>query len=245
MLQQGKLWDMDFSIPVQIIVIDCPKSLSVNEDKLTATMKRLENLPLDFLVQTSGILLMDKLVMFFFIERNKNRNQLKEQIYRLANYVFSDLHEIMPEIPIRLGVGKLYPSNAYLFKSYQEAKLSLKLSQYQESSNKIAFYEELGIIRLLSQINNEVLRNYAKEQVGELEIYDQENTTDLILTVKTYCENNGDINKTAEALYIHQNTLRNRIKKIEQILRKDLNNIEHLLDIFTAIIIMRILDYTT
>ena len=74
MLQQGKLWDMDFSIPVQIIVIDFPKSLSVNEDKLTAAMKRLENLPLDFLVQTSGILLMDKLVMFFFIERNKNRN---------------------------------------------------------------------------------------------------------------------------------------------------------------------------
>lgn len=165
----------------------------------------------------------------------------------MANHVYSDLHEIMPEIPIRFGVGKLYPSNAYLFKSYQEAKFSLKLSQYQESSNnKIAFYEELGIIRcLLSQINNEVLRNYAKEQVGELEIYNQENTTNLILTVKTYCENNGDINKMAEALYIHQNTLRNRIKKIEQILRKDLNNIEHLFNIFTAVIIMRILDYTT
>jgi DNA-binding PucR family transcriptional regulator len=62
-----------------------------------------------------------------------------------------------------------------------------------------------------------------------------------MLTLEAFYYHNGDINQTAEQLYIHPNTLRKRLKKLETILNVDFNQLEDMLKIFVALKIMKIL----
>lgn len=48
--------------------------------------------------------------------------------------------------------------------------------------------------------------------------YDKENNTEYLTTLVSYLQNNCSISATANALYIHRNSLQYRIKKIEELL---------------------------
>jgi DNA-binding PucR family transcriptional regulator len=62
-----------------------------------------------------------------------------------------------------------------------------------------------------------------------------------MVTLEAFYNHNGDINQTAEQLYIHPNTLRKRLKKLETILNVDFNQMEDMLKIFVALKIRKIL----
>ncbi len=52
----------------------------------------------------------------------------------------------------------------------------------------------------------------------------QDQGDDLLLTLKTYLDHERSVTKTSEALFTHRNTVLYRIKKIQEILRRDLND---------------------
>ena len=56
---------------------------------------------------------------------------------------------------------------------------------------------------------------------------DEKLGTEYLKTLKAYFQYHGNINEVSEALYIHPNTLRNRLKKIEDMTGVYLqNNVE-------------------
>ncbi|MGI1659717.1 MAG: PucR family transcriptional regulator [Desulfitobacterium sp.] len=66
--------------------------------------------------------------------------------------------------------------------------------------------------------------------------------TDLLSTLRTHINQKCQISNTSKVLYIHENTLRNRLKKIEQLLNLDLNRVDHLVNIYIALQILN-MDY--
>ena len=51
----------------------------------------------------------------------------------------------------------------------------------------------------------------------------------------SYCNHNGDVIESAQNLFIHPNTLRQRLKKIEAILQMDLNNYTNIVNLMLAL----------
>jgi sugar diacid utilization regulator len=134
-----------------------------------------------------------------------------------------------------VGLGRSYYSNLDIYKSFQEAKIALQMHDYVQNSKGVIHYSDIGYIRLLSYIHDELLNDFANEYIGQLEKQDRENVTELVPTLNTYCNHHGDISKTAESLYIHQNTLRQRLKKIESILGIQLNNYGDLVNLILSL----------
>ena len=64
--------------------------------------------------------------------------------------------------------------------------------------------------------------------------YDKVHNTELIKTLYTFLKNKFRTRQTAEALYIHINTLKYRIKKIHEIIGIDIKDYEHLEYIFLS-----------
>ncbi|NLL88158.1 MAG: PucR family transcriptional regulator [Firmicutes bacterium] len=58
---------------------------------------------------------------------------------------------------------------------------------------------------------------YAHELLGDLVENDRNKKTDFIQTLKIFLRHNCNLKKAAEELFIHYNTLRYRIAKIEEI----------------------------
>ncbi|MHC5099789.1 helix-turn-helix domain-containing protein, partial [Peptoniphilus genitalis] len=65
-------------------------------------------------------------------------------------------------------------------------------------------------------------------------IYDKTKQTNLYETLSTFFSNNLSYKNTSEALFIHVNTLRARIKNIENLTTVDFNNINRIINIKMA-----------
>ena len=66
--------------------------------------------------------------------------------------------------------------------------------------------------------------SYCRDTLGVLIDSDKENNTEYMLTVKVFLENNNNIIASANKLFIHRNTLINRINHIEQLTGRSLKD---------------------
>ena len=60
--------------------------------------------------------------------------------------------------------------------------------------------------------------------VVQLYIYDRKNKTELLDTLRVYLESGSNAAEAAKKLFIHRNTLYQRMKKIEEIIQVDLKD---------------------
>lgn len=82
----------------------------------------------------------------------------------------------------------------------------------------VAEFENIGIYQVLMPLaNNEWVHSYCTNIIGSLLDYDSDHGTELLETAIAYINNDGDIQKTAEVLYQHGNTVRYRIRKIAKL----------------------------
>jgi DNA-binding PucR family transcriptional regulator len=68
-------------------------------------------------------------------------------------------------------------------------------------------------------------RDAHRDAVASIAEYDRQRSTSLLKTLEEFLRRRGNISATAEALYVHPNTLRQRLRRIVEIsgldLRKD------------------------
>lgn len=77
---------------------------------------------------------------------------------------------------------------------------------------------------LLSTISQDKYHLLIDPEIEQLKQYDIQHRTALLPTLATLIKYNGQIQKAAAALYVHRNTLTNRIKQIERISGYNLAN---------------------
>jgi purine catabolism regulator len=90
---------------------------------------------------------------------------------------------------------------------------------------QLLYFPDLSIYRLLFQIeHNPELIAFQEEMLGPL--LAQENSRELIHTLETYFRHNSNVSQSAEALFIHRNTLNYRLERIAEMLNQDLEKPE-------------------
>jgi DNA-binding PucR family transcriptional regulator len=130
------------------------------------------------------------------------------------------------KLNFRIGIGNAYTRIEDLRKSFQEAEKALQISKCENELSKPSFYQYSSIYNLLLNINDEaVLNNFSHDILGSLLEYDKINNSCLTNTLEIFLRENCNIVIAASKLFIHKNTLKYRIQKIEEILNCDLSNI--------------------
>jgi purine catabolism regulator len=149
-----------------------------------------------------------------------------------------EAHEF-PDIPGRCGIGTVAPSLENWRTSLRHAGQALELAR-RLAVHKPLYYGDLSVYRLLFQLEHspEVIA-FQEETIGPLLEY--EGSTELLHTLETYFEHNGNLSQTAEALFIHRNTLIYRMDRIAAITNLDLDNPESRLAIQLALRIHRMM----
>ena len=65
-------------------------------------------------------------------------------------------------------------------------------------------------------------RDATFDAVGRLAAYDEQRQTQLLQTLEEFLRRRGNISATAEALFVHPNTLRQRLRRIGELADLDL-----------------------
>ncbi|MEV0585012.1 helix-turn-helix domain-containing protein [Nonomuraea sp. NPDC050310] len=111
-----------------------------------------------------------------------------------------------------LGGTRQDPAEAWM--SWREARHALRVAEHFPRFAPVARWEELGVHRLLARLSRADL----KDLHAEIAPLDPE----LVLTVETYLDLGGHVQKTAAELGIHRQTLYYRLGKAEKQLGRDL-----------------------
>lgn len=125
------------------------------------------------------------------------------------------------------GIGRQIPVGE-LYVSYKEAARSVNYAKRHGAD--VVEYTRLGIERLLSEVNPEVLTMFEKDKLGKLKAMDPV----YLETLGCLIETDKNHKKTAERLHIHPNTLYYRLKKIEETLQISLTHGQEWMDLVIA-----------
>ena len=87
--------------------------------------------------------------------------------------------------------------------------------------------------------NQREILDYCKNKLDKIEKYDNANGISLEETLLTYYMNGFNTVRTAEALFIHRNSLLRRLEKIEALLEINLSDYMEYLDLINCILVKR------
>ncbi|MBF8983156.1 PucR family transcriptional regulator ligand-binding domain-containing protein [Lutibacter sp. B2] len=117
----------------------------------------------------------------------------------------------------RLGISECKNDLGALGRAIDESKYAYDFASLYEM--KEAAFLNIGIYQLLIPIiNNPWAYSFYKRIINKLISYDQEKGTDLLNTAIEYIRSEGNIQATSEKLFQHRNTVRYRVKKINEII---------------------------
>lgn len=148
----------------------------------------------------------------------------------------------MKEYTFFTGVSANLPGLYELSKAYLQAKQTVDLSERMDWKNVLVRYNELGPYQLLlSIVDKDAKRNYYNSVLGKLEQYDKNNKTNYLDFLQTFLDNNCNINATADKMFVHRNTIVYKINKIEELLDRDLSDMEVRVELYLATMLRNIL----
>jgi DNA-binding PucR family transcriptional regulator len=106
---------------------------------------------------------------------------------------------------------------------FVESAHALAATAVLSPPGRVLSFAEIGPYRYLLPIAAAGgARDETVERIARLAAYDAERQTQLLPTLEQFLHRRGSIAATSEALYIHQNTLRQRLRRIAEIADVDL-----------------------
>jgi len=136
-----------------------------------------------------------------------------------------------------VGVSRVTPGDLRgLRDATQQALDALVLGYRSGSLESPYFHQELGLYRLLAAFHGQAeVTRFVEETIGPLIRYDRQHDADLVRTIEAYLREHGSNTRAAQALFVHRNTLANRLERIAEVLNADLDDPETRLALHLAL----------
>lgn len=167
----------------------------------------------------------------------KNRKADIEPVRNLAQRISDSLEE--HSCKMQLGVSTIFKRFSFLFFYYRQGAKMIEWGREElENPQQIAifFYDDYIMRSIVANICDHAAPEVAcPTGLMMLIDYDKAHNGDLIPILHEYLNNNMYVSETARNLFIHRNTLINKLKKINEIMQIDLDNADHRIEIMLAL----------
>jgi GAF domain-containing protein len=138
-------------------------------------------------------------------------------------------HDELDE-PVSIGVSSVCQGAAAFSAGFAEARQALLGSVVLRGQPTVLAYEELGAYKYLLRVAVDGgIRDATVDAVSKLAEYDAQRGAQLVATLEEFLRRHGSIGATSEALYVHPNTLRQRLRRIGELSGLDLRRDDWLL----------------
>lgn len=167
----------------------------------------------------------------------KSDNNYMSRLERAIKEIQEAIKKNIKGLSVSIGIGNSYKDLNMMKQSLKEAEIAIDSAKCNGLDDTITKYKDIGIYELLFSIDNkELLKNYYLNLLGP--IMENDNKPKDISSIKileTYLNENCNITVTAEKLFLHRNTLKYRINKIEELVNCDLHNFNHCMELRIAL----------
>jgi DNA-binding PucR family transcriptional regulator len=145
---------------------------------------------------------------------------------RAADAVLREMQATLPGYTFALGRSRVTHEAAELSRAASEALLATNVAQGSREDAALAF-EQTGAYRLLLSTMSEnpsELQRFYEETVEPLVSYDEQYETELVLTLETFLEADGNVAGTAQRLFTHRHTIYYRLERVRDLCGLDVSS---------------------
>ena len=125
--------------------------------------------------------------------------------------------------PLAIGISNICDGASSFARGFDEAASAAQVGALLRGASGVFSYEDLGPYRYVLRVDGMVRDRY-QDGLDRLVEYERRRGTELLGTLEAFLEHQGNIARTARQLYMHPNTLRQRLVRIEQVAGLDLGN---------------------
>lgn len=221
MIKRGKYTGLDLSKPYYVIILRHKRSGHSIEEEFRFQENIYDFTTQYFSQRKQNVLIGQrdgKIVMLI------TKDSLGEQSIDL---VLEEYHRFLldkfPLSEFKIGFSNEANDIETANQSYEEALMAVRLP----SKKKIVSFQSLGVIGVLMNSDNlSGIRMIAEKELGLLYEHDEEKSGELLKTLYFFLRNGGKLEQTMKDLSLSMSGLRHRIRKIENLLNKDLRDPE-------------------
>jgi purine catabolism regulator len=164
-------------------------------------------------------------------------------VIALAGDLREAIAAMITEITVSLGIGRPHRQLIDLRQSYYEASYAIKIRRLKGEPGVIASFDDLGSYGLLLGLQDTLsLEVFYDSVLGRLQTYDEQNSSDLVRSLTSFLEANGHWGDAAEKLFVHRHTLRYRMKRVEEITGRDLDQSQDRMEFWLALKAKELID---
>jgi sugar diacid utilization regulator len=145
----------------------------------------------------------------------------------------------LPGIVVSVGIGRAALDPLDLHQSLGEARRALSIGRWAHGPGEVTAFDDLGLDRLLMAVPVSEAEAFCADVLGKLEAYDAARGTTLVATLETFLATRNAA-LAARRLYLHCNTLKNRLARIEEIIGPYLDDPDRCLSLAMALRLRRL-----
>ncbi len=137
------------------------------------------------------------------------------------------------ELAVAVSGPKRGTTGAHL--ALLQAEQAVALESRNGGKGKTTHFEDLGPYRFVLGQPETDIEAFSDAALGEL-AEDDERYADLLKTLESFIRLHGSVNAVARDLYLHRNTVRQRLRRIAQLTRRDLSDADDRLSLQLALV---------
>ncbi len=138
---------------------------------------------------------------------------------RAAESVLRELQAGLPGCTFAIGRSRIAEQPSDLSRAASEALLAANVAEGGAQEGALAF-EQTGAYRLLLSTmsdNPRELQRFYAETVEPLVAYDEQYETELVRTLETFLDADGNVAGTAQRLFTHRHTIYYRLERVREL----------------------------
>ena len=166
---------------------------------------------------------------------------------RVADVVMRELEASLQGFAFTVGRSRVALDPLDLHRAGNEALLAANVAVAKGASSVLGF-DEIGVYRLLlstmSENPDELQRFYA-DTVEPLIAYDEQYETDLVQTLETFLDCDGNVAQSAQRLFTHRHTIRYRLERVRELSGLDVGSSDGREKLSLGLKSMRVLGIST
>jgi len=143
----------------------------------------------------------------------------------------------LPGVELTIGIGRVKSDPLLLRESHAEARRAVEVGRWRRSDEAVVF-ERMGLDRLLASTTDQELAAFREGMIAPLLAYDAEHRSGLLDTLDAYLATRN-VALAARQLFVHYNTVRSRLARIEELIGPFMADGERLTAVAVAVHIHR------
>lgn len=180
-----------------------------------------------------------------YLIKERNLIFLFDSDQSLTDFQIDGLNTLLSPNHLVCGVSSSKRGLSAVRKQYEEALEALRFGKNLFPEKNICLYADCQAFHAVSLVKDVItLDSLAGGLVSKLIEYDRRNETTLLTTLGVYLMQGQSVPRTATTLFIHENTLRYRIKKISELAGCDIHRGNIVFEIMLCLYSMRLSENT-